>query len=51
MPQDQPAAGSGRIKMTFNFASAHQVLASVVGAAFATTLFLSAAIGPVSQFI
>lgn len=37
--------------MTFNSASAQQILASVIGAAFATTLFLSAAIGPVSQFV
>jgi hypothetical protein len=37
--------------MTFNFASTSQVLASVVGAVFATTLFLSAAIGPVSQLV
>ena len=37
--------------MTFNFASAQQLLASVLGAAVASTLFLSAAIGPVSQLI
>lgn len=37
--------------MTFNFASAQQVLASVVGAVAASTLFLSAAIGPVSQLV
>jgi hypothetical protein len=37
--------------MTFNFGSAQQLFASVVGAALASTLFLSAAIGPVSQFI
>jgi hypothetical protein len=37
--------------MTFNFASAQQLLASVIGAAVASTLFISAAVGPVSQFI
>ena len=37
--------------MTFNFTSAQQLVASVVAAAFASTLFLSAAIGPVSQFV
>ncbi len=37
--------------MTFNFASAQQLLASVVGAVVASTLFISAAVGPVSQFI
>lgn len=37
--------------MTVNFASAQQVLASVIGAVVASTLFLSAAIGPVSQLV
>jgi hypothetical protein len=37
--------------MTFNFANVQQLLVSVVGAAVATTLFVSAAIGPVGQFI
>ncbi len=37
--------------MTFNFASAQQLVASVVAAAVASTLFISAAVGPVSQFI
>ncbi len=37
--------------MTFNFASAQQLAASVLAAVFASTLFISAAVGPVSQFI
>jgi hypothetical protein len=37
--------------MTFNFASTQQVLASLVGAVVASTLFISAAVGPVTQLI
>jgi hypothetical protein len=37
--------------MTFTFASASQLVASVIGAVVASTLFLSAAIGPVSQLV
>ena len=37
--------------MTFNLANAQQLLASIVGAVLASTIFVSAAIGPVSQFI
>lgn len=37
--------------MTFNFSNRQQLLASLVGALFASTLFISAAVGPVSQFI
>jgi len=37
--------------MSFNFSNAQQLVASLVGAAFASTLFISAAVGPVSQFI
>lgn len=37
--------------MTFNLANAQQLIASIVGAVVASTLFVSAAIGPVSQFI
>lgn len=37
--------------MAFNFSNSQQLLASLVGAVFAATLFVSAAIGPVSQFI
>jgi hypothetical protein len=44
-------AGSGNKKMTFNLANAQQLLASIVGAVLASTIFVSAAVGPVSQFI
>lgn len=37
--------------MTFNSASTSQLLASVIGAVVASTLFLSAAIGPISQLV
>jgi hypothetical protein len=37
--------------MTFNIANAQQLLASIVGAVLASTIFVSAAVGPVSQFI
>ncbi len=37
--------------MTFNFASAQQLIVSVAAAVVASTLFISAAVGPVSQFI
>ena len=37
--------------MTFNFASMQQVALSVLGAVLAATLFVSAAVGPASQFI
>ena len=37
--------------MFFNFASAQQLVASIVGALCASTLFISAAVGSVSQFI
>ncbi|CAA9545864.1 MAG: hypothetical protein AVDCRST_MAG23-2549 [uncultured Sphingosinicella sp.] len=37
--------------MTFNLSNAQQLLASVVGAVIASTMFISAAVGPVSQFI
>lgn len=36
--------------MTFNL-NGQQLLASLIGAVFASTLFVSAAVGPVSQFI
>ena len=41
--------GSGRQTMTY--ANLHQFAASIVGALFATTLFVTAAVGPVGQFI
>ena len=44
-------AGSGNKTMTFNLANAQQLLASIVGAVLASTIFVSAAVGPVSQFI
>ena len=37
--------------MSITFASAQQLLASVIGAVVVSTLFISAAVGPVSQFI
>jgi hypothetical protein len=37
--------------MTFTFATAQQLIVSVVAAAFAATIAVSAAVGPVSQFI
>jgi hypothetical protein len=37
--------------MTFNLANAQQLLASIIGAVLASTIFVSAAVGPVSQFI
>ncbi len=37
--------------MTTNFASTSQLFASVIAAVVASTLFISAAVGPVSQFI
>ena len=37
--------------MTFNIANAQQLLASIVGAVLASAIFVSAAVGPVSQFI
>ncbi len=37
--------------MTFNFANLQQLAVSIVGALVASTLFISAAIGPVGQFI
>jgi hypothetical protein len=51
MPQDQPAATSGRPSMTFNFASTQQLIASVIAAVAVSTLFISAAVGPAAQFI
>lgn len=37
--------------MTFNLSNAQQLIASIVGAVLASTIFVSAAVGPVSQFI
>jgi hypothetical protein len=40
-----------RKKMTFNLTSLQQLAVSLVGAVFAASLFVSAAVGPVGQFI
>jgi hypothetical protein len=48
-PTDRPAAVSGRHKMTFNFASLQHIAISAVGAVFAATLFITAAVGPAGQ--
>ncbi len=37
--------------MTFNFANLQQFAVSIVGALVASTIFVSAAVGPVGQFI
>jgi hypothetical protein len=50
-PGDGPPVGSGRYKMTFNLTSLQQLAVSLVGAVFAASLFVSAAVGPVGQFI
>lgn len=46
---DGPAAGSGKKKMTSINLS--QIAASLVAALAASTLFISAAVGPAAQFI
>jgi hypothetical protein len=46
---DGPAATSGRQKMTNT--SLSQLATSIVAALVASTLFISAAVGPVTQFI
>ena len=37
--------------MTYNFTSLQQIAVSLVGAIFAASLSISAAVGPVAQFI
>ena len=37
--------------MIFSFASASQLITSIVGAVLASAIFVSAAVGPVAQFI
>ena len=37
--------------MTFNIANIQQLVVSAVGAIFAATLFISAAVGPAGQLI
>jgi hypothetical protein len=50
-PPDQPAAGSGRLTMTFNFASLQHIAVSAIGAIVTATLFISAAVGPAGQIV
>jgi hypothetical protein len=45
------AAGSGRKTMTFNSANLQQFAISALGALFAATLFISAAVGPAGQLV
>jgi hypothetical protein len=37
--------------MTFNLTNMQQLAVSLVGAVFAASLFVSAAVGPVGQFV
>jgi hypothetical protein len=46
-----PAAGSGNSDMTFNLSNLQHIAISLVGAIFAASLSISAAVGPVAQFI
>jgi hypothetical protein len=48
---DRSAAGSGRKTMTFNSANLQQLAISALGALFAATLFISAAVGPAGQLV
>jgi hypothetical protein len=50
-PTDQPSTASGRQKMTFNLNSLQHIAVSAIGAVFAATLFISAAVGPVAQIV
>ena len=42
---------SGRLEMTFNLNSLQHIAVSAIGAIFAATLFISAAVGPAGQII
>ena len=42
---------TGSKTMTFNFANIQQLAVSIIGALVASTIFVSAAVGPVGQFI
>jgi hypothetical protein len=42
---------SGRQKMTFNLNSLQHIAVSAIGAIFAATLFITAAVGPAGQII
>lgn len=44
-------AGSGRRTMTFNLNSLQHIAVSAIGAIFAATLFISAAVGPAAQLV
>jgi hypothetical protein len=37
--------------MTYNYANLQQLAVSIIGALVASSLFISAAVGPVGQFI
>ena len=50
-PAGWSGGGSGRQTMTLNFGNMQQLAISVVGAIFAASLFISAAVGPAGQFI
>ena len=44
-------AGSGRLKMTFNINSLQHIAVSAIGAIFAASLFITAAVGPAGQIL
>jgi len=50
-PVEWSVGSSGRHKMTFNLTSLQQIALSIVGALFAASISISAAVGPVAQFI
>jgi hypothetical protein len=50
-PGGLAAGRSGRNTMTFNLTSLQQIALSVVGALFAASLSISAAVGPVAHII
>jgi hypothetical protein len=50
-PADGPTGIQGVTTMTFNISNMQQVAVSFIGAVLAATLFVSAAVGPVGQFI
>jgi hypothetical protein len=50
-PAEWSVGSSGRHTMTFNLTSMQQIALSIVGALFAASISISAAVGPVAQFI
>ena len=50
-PAEWSVGRSGSLKMSFNLTSLQQIAVSVVGALFAASISISAAVGPVAQFI